>query len=135
MADNKTEIKPAKSAFSLIDPRDHFIGIAMGKLLDQQIQLKQLGQYDIVGNHAVRYADAVMTARSKAPETFVVVKGKKMSAGADQAVVPLSVLDGPPNDTGAESIPEKSEPTNDEPPHPKPIAERIGKQPELEEVK
>jgi len=133
MAENKTETKPAKSAFSLIDPRDHFIGIAMRELLIQQIQLKQLGQYDIVGNHAVRYADAVMTARAKTPETFVVVKGKKMSVGidmaipgTDQTVVPLPIVESPA---------ENPEPANDDSPHPKPIAERIGKQPELKEVK
>lgn len=77
MAENKPEIKPAtKSAFSLIDPRDHFIGIALRELLKQAIENKQLGQYDVTAAHAVRYADAVMDERGKEPKKLTSGQGK-----------------------------------------------------------
>jgi hypothetical protein len=123
MAENKPEVKPvSKSSFSLIDPRDHFIGVAMRELLIQQIQLKQLGHYDIVANHAVRYADAVMAARAKLPDIVV--------AGGKKGVIPVvpNSNDSPP--PAPPSIPVGEVETE----HPKPIAERLGAQPALMEV-
>ncbi len=77
MAENKPEIKPApKSAFSLIDPRDHFIGIALGKLLDQAIAKGTIGQYDVTAAHAVRYADAVMAVKAEPPKKLSSGQGK-----------------------------------------------------------
>ncbi len=77
MAENKPEIKPAtKSAFSLIDPRDHFIGIALGKLLDQAIAKGTIGQYGTTAFHAVQYADAVMEIRAEPPKKLTSGVGK-----------------------------------------------------------
>lgn len=74
MAENKEAPKPVtKSGFSLIDPRDHFIGIAFGKLLDQAIADGDFGKYDMTAVHAVRYGDAVMRAK--------VTESKPMTSG------------------------------------------------------
>ncbi len=73
MAENKPV---TKSAFSLIDPRDHFIGIALGKLLDQAIEKGDIGKYDMTAAHAVRYGDAVMRAKAQESKPLTSGQGK-----------------------------------------------------------
>ncbi len=94
MPDKIESPKPAtKSAFSLIDPRDHFIGIALGKLLDQAIEKGDIGKYDMTAAHAVRYGDAVMRAKAQESKPLTSGQGKVVNTN----LMPIEpVLTEPP---------------------------------------
>jgi hypothetical protein len=87
MAENKTETK-LKPSLSDTNARDAFIGIALGKLLDQAIALKQIGKYELTATHAVRYADALMAERAKEPVKLTSGQGKIEKDYAPPAVMP-----------------------------------------------
>ncbi len=126
MAEKIEPPKPApKSAFSLIDPRDHFIGIALGKLLDKAFAEKQFGQYEMTARHAVRYADAIMVIKAEPVQ--------KLSSGVGKKVAAIDFVIADPKIGAIEIVPQPS--SMEEPSHPKTIAETIGNVPELEEVK
>lgn len=103
MAENKPQ---TKSAFSLIDPRDHFIGIALGKLLDQAIEKGTIGKYSMTADHAVRYADAVMESRAREPVklTSGVGKVEKDDVGAGITFQPPPVAPTEPPKSIAEQL-------------------------------
>lgn len=102
MAENKPQ---TKSAFSLIDPRDHFIGIALGKLLDQAIEKGNIGKYAMTADHAVRYADAVMEAKAREPQKLTSGQGKVEKEDAMIAMqVPQLIPATEPPKTVAEQL-------------------------------
>jgi hypothetical protein len=69
MAENN-KLTPTLSA------RDHFIGIALRALIEQQITSKHVGEYAVAADHAVRYADAVMASRAREPRQTVSTGGR-----------------------------------------------------------
>jgi hypothetical protein len=77
---NKAQTPPKAAPITLIDPRDHFIGIALRALIEQQIATKQTGQYSVAADHAVRYANAVMESRAKSFKPTVSTGGRGVAA-------------------------------------------------------
>jgi len=104
--------EPAKRSLSDINARDGFIGIALGKLLDQAIALKQIGKYELTATHAVRYADALMAERAKEPV--------KLTSGQGKVVVGID-LAYPDADKTVQAIVDGEKVT----PTPKSIAEQL----------
>jgi hypothetical protein len=72
--------KPVAEVVKFTDPdvqaRDTFIGIALRELIAQAITNKQMGQYAVTADHAVRYADAVMVSRAKEFKATVTTGGR-----------------------------------------------------------
>jgi len=128
--DEKTEkAKPAPEPkfkpLSLIDPRDHFIGIALAEIIKDQLS-KGKWEHDVAATHAVRYADNVMKRRSTVAQSAVVVAGKPFvptvvpsaASPADQTQVPASAeaaVPVLPPANAVKSLQEQLEEAGDEP--------------------
>lgn len=75
MAENN-KLQRNSPTYDDVQAKDHFIGIALRALIEQQIALKQTGNYELVADHAVRYANAVMVSRSKTFAKTVATGGR-----------------------------------------------------------
>ena len=69
MAENnkteKSKLQPNGGFYDDVQARDQFICVALRELIAQQIAAKKTGEYAVVGDQAVRYANAVMESRGK----------------------------------------------------------------------
>jgi hypothetical protein len=127
--------------FTLIDPRDHFIGIALGKIIENQLTAGKW-EHDVAASHAVRFADAVMRKRGTVSQQTISYSGRPF--------VPQSI-ERVPVQEGGEIVPEVPDLVPVQPPMivqpparaaalipgtiPATISERLGEQPPLTEVK
>lgn len=83
--DEKADKKPAQKTFTLIDPRDHFIGVALAEIIKSQLA-EGRWHHDVAASHAVRYADATMREREHVQGPFAA--GAQGQVFVPQVVVP-----------------------------------------------
>jgi hypothetical protein len=125
---------------TLIDPRDHFIGIALGKIVENQVAAGKW-EHDVAASHAVRFADAVMRQRATISRQTVSSSGRPF---VPQPLPEIELPPGGPIAFGDGELPAQPPPPKPTAPVtaavpipgtvPAPIAERIGVQPPVVEV-
>lgn len=143
---------PART-FTLIDPRDHFIGVCLAKIVEHQVANGKW-EHDVAASQAVRFADAVMRCRATVSRPTVSGAGRPFvpavvaspvdtqEGGAVPGVSPEILPVQPPAPVQAPKPPPAAAPIPGTVPAtavpatsiPAPIAERIGVQPPLAEV-
>lgn len=140
----------APRTFTLIDPRDHFIGVCLAKIVEHQVANGKW-EHDVAASQAVRFADAVMRQRATVSRQTVAGAGRPFVPAVvapveaavpaeeilpvhppEQVQAPKPAVQPPPaaapipGTVPATAVPATSIPA--------PIAERIGVQPPLAEV-
>ena len=94
---------PTLTAAELSDryARDQFIAAALTAIVAAQWQQGRIQQHDVAADHAVRYADEAMRARSKVPKKTVVATGEAVREDVAQV---SRVMDGAPPQPAAQEV-------------------------------